>query len=277
MRRSTETSLLGGHGTRVLTADTWGAKRFPQPIKPLPPHARLTSSGVPAGPAPVASRAPHTSRGARPTQLPQGLPLPAQSRQGPHRAPEWASQALRGLGSQWLGCPGTALGTPKAQRASCPAGVSQGTAEVWCCPAQGPRGGRGAPEGCVSSRTATWALGSPSPPTQQSPRGMGKRQGGQRPQLWAHLSAADCCSRTHHYLGSPSGAGAPSARASLGGPAFLGFCFAFLSMWTCPRARRGGHNSGHLATGPRATTPVSASFMEGDGVVAKGWPPYPAL
>ena len=103
---------------------------------------------------------------------------------------------------------------------------------------------------------------------------MGKRREGQRLELWAHLSAADHCSRTHLYLGSPSGVGAPSARASLGGPAFLGFCFAFLSMWTCPRAH-GCHNAG-LATGPRAAATVSAGFTEGDGVVAKGWPPYPA-
>ena len=40
----------------------------------------------------------------------------------------------------------TVLGTPKVQRAICPVGVPRGTAEVWCCPAQGPRGGRGAPE-----------------------------------------------------------------------------------------------------------------------------------
>lgn len=64
------------------------------------------------------------------------------------------------------------------------------------------------------------------------------------------------------------GAGAPSARASLGGPAFLGFCLAFLSMWTCPRTRRSCHNSGHLATGPRAATTISAHFMEGDRVAA---------
>lgn len=37
------------------------------------------------------------------------------------------------------------------------------------------------------------------------------------------------------YLGSPSGTGTPSARVSLGVPAFLGFCLVFLSMWTCPR------------------------------------------
>ena len=143
-------------------------------------------------------------------------------------------------------------------------------------PSSGAQRWQRGPRGCVSSKTATWAPGSPAPPTQQSPRGMGKRQEGQRLGLWAHLSAADHCSRTHLYLGSPSGAGAPSARASLAGPAFLGFCFAFLSMWTCPRAHRGCHNPGHLATGPRAATTVSASFTEGDRVVAKGWLPYPA-
>lgn len=36
------------------------------------------------------------------------------------------------------------------------------------------------------------------------------------------------------YLESPSGAGVPSARTSLGVPDFLGFCLAFLSMCTCP-------------------------------------------
>lgn len=40
------------------------------------------------------------------------------------------------------------------------------------------------------------------------------------------------------YLGSPSGAGTPSARVSLGVPAFLGFCLVFLSMWTCPGTGR---------------------------------------
>lgn len=40
------------------------------------------------------------------------------------------------------------------------------------------------------------------------------------------------CSRALLYLGSPSGTGTPSARASLGVPAFLGFCLVFLSMWT---------------------------------------------
>lgn len=34
------------------------------------------------------------------------------------------------------------------------------------------------------------------------------------------------------YLESPSGAGVPSARTSLGVPDFLGFCLAFLSMCT---------------------------------------------
>ena len=70
------------------------------------------------------------------------------------------------------------------------------------------------------------------------------------------------------YLGSPSGAGAPLARASLGGPTFLGFCLAFLSMWTCPRTHKSCHNSGHLATDPRAAATISARFTEGDGVVA---------
>lgn len=47
------------------------------------------------------------------------------------------------------------------------------------------------------------------------------------------------------YLGSPSGAGTPSARASLGAPDFLGFCLVFLSMWTCEdQAGEGGTQLG---------------------------------
>ena len=85
-------SLLGGHKTCVLTANTWGARRFPQPIKTLPPHTRLTSSGVPARPAPVASRAPHTSWGPGPPSFlraclsqPSHARVPAELQTGPAR------------------------------------------------------------------------------------------------------------------------------------------------------------------------------------------------
>lgn len=44
------------------------------------------------------------------------------------------------------------------------------------------------------------------------------------------------CSGVFLYLGAPSRVGTSSALASLGVPVFLGFCLAFLSMWTCPRA-----------------------------------------
>lgn len=65
----------------------------------------------------------------------------------------------------------------------------------------------------------------------------GGRGHGQAHPLWLLLPA----SRTALgllSLGSPAGVGIPFAQPSLGVPAFLGFCLAFLSMWTCPKQAR---------------------------------------
>lgn len=103
-------------------------------------------------------------------------------------------------------------------------------------------------EECVPSRTVARAPESPVPthhwdegqrsahypPSSCVWHGHGTRGKHPRAGLWASTSTSERCSRTRLYLESPSGAGAPSARTSLGVPAFLGFCLAFLSMWTCP-------------------------------------------
>lgn len=62
--------------------------------------------------------------------------------------------------------------------------------------------------------------------------------------------------------------GTPSARASLGVPAFLGFCLVFLSMWTCP-------TTGQVKVLENTVGTVSAHFTERGWVSACG--PLPSL
>lgn len=62
----------------------------------------------------------------------------------------------------------------------------------------------------------------------------GGRGHGQAHPLWLLLPASQTALGLLS-LGSPAGVGIPFAQASLGVPAFLGFCLAFLSMWTCPK------------------------------------------
>lgn len=59
------------------------------------------------------------------------------------------------------------------------------------------------------------------------------------------------------YLALPSGAGTASPLMAAG---FLGFCLAFLSMWTCSKMGRMDQSWGHqvVALGPGCSQPLSA-------------------
>ena len=91
---------------------------------------------------------------------------------------------------------------------------------------------------------------------------------GLRPRLQAHptnAGQAQAALGPPLYLGTPSERGLPSAQASLGVPAFLGFCLAFLRMWTCPRAGevRGQHTVNQPTLVPRTPSTILVHWMKG--------------
>lgn len=139
-----------------------------------------------------------------------------------------------------------ALSTPRAHGARCSVGVSRGTPWGPVPPAQKARVAEGTTGGVPvlyggPREREDWPV-EPCPPESLVQRGVWEG----RPEVRAMGKPIPfgCCCRPAWtalgllYLGFPAGGGIPSAQASLGVPAFLGFCLAFLSMWTCPKQTR---------------------------------------